>query len=113
MIRAMLLVTVSLIALPLPAAGQEFACGGHVIIGSDAPRALDAPPGSHLRPRIDQPSWMTARDSELWDALVYKESDLSNLAYEVGPNVDYPGLVGATPVPALPFIDSLFRWIIR
>ena len=298
MIRGLLLAAFSVLAVAPPAAAQDLACGGHVIIGSDAPRALDAPPGSYLLPRIDQPSWMTARDSELWDALVYdvydstgfistgkdledrqtavirdsaartldvciepadqgyagerlapyanadwlegqierwtgrswrgdvstgdclrlfgvinvregdpekmgektlaithtwrnfgqwsrseitwnpdnlrraddfqvevalaheighalglwhtepgtgfimdahvprcaraamrtcrdahvprarptwpaKESDLSNLAYEVGPNVDYPGLVGATPVPALPFLDSLFRWIIR
>ena len=282
MMKHLLLVATILLALSPAAAAQDLACGGHIIIGSGVPRALDAPPGSYLRPRIDQPSWMTARDRELWDQLIYdaydstgfismgkdledrqtavirssaartadiciepadqsytgerlapyanedwlerqlerwtglpwrgdlsfgeclrlfgvvnvregdpeemgentlaithtwrnfgqwsrseitwnpdnlrraedfqvevalahelghalglwhtepgtgfimdarvprtrptwpaKESSLSKLAYEVGPNVDYPGLVGATPVPALPFLDGLFRWLIR
>ena len=42
-----------------------------------------------------------------------QERDLAQLAYEVGPGVLYPGLEGATPVPALPFLDRLFRWLIR
>ena len=31
-----------------------------------------------------------------------KERELANLAYRVGPRVRYPGVVGTTPVPALP-----------
>lgn len=41
-------------------------------------------------------------------AMPDKERDLAQLAYEVGPGVTYPGLEGATPVPALPFLG---RWI--
>ena len=47
---------------------------------------------------------------QTWPA---KERYLSQLAYEVGPDVDYPGLTGATPVPALPFLDGLFRWLMK
>ena len=42
-----------------------------------------------------------------------KERELAQLAYDVGPGEVYPGLEGATPVPALPFLDGLFRWLMR
>ena len=40
----------------------------------------------------------------LWDE---KESSLAQLAYRVGPNVMYPGLVRSEPVPALPLLWQL------
>ena len=64
-----------LFAAPVAAQGL-LACGGHVVTGSGAPRALlDFPPGSYARPTEPRPAWMTARDRELWDALVYDAYD--------------------------------------
>ena len=36
-----------------------------------------------------------------------KERDLAQLAYEVGPRVDYPGFADATPTPTLPLAGLL------
>ena len=56
---------------------------------------------------------MEARNPRAPRPMPAKERELAQLAYEVGPGVRYPGLEDATPVPALPFLDGLFRWLMR
>lgn len=50
------------------------------------------------------------RSRRMWPA---KERQLAQLAYDVGPDVDYPGFAGSTPVSALPFLNRLFRWLME
>ena len=58
-------------------ADAQYRCGGHTIqwMGG-APRAsLDRGPHDHDPPTIPEPSSMTARDRELWDAMVFGAYD--------------------------------------
>ena len=58
-------------------ADAQHRCGGHTIhwIGG-APRAsLDRGPRDHEPPTIPEPAGMSARDRELWDAIVYDAYD--------------------------------------
>ena len=66
-----------LLGLPTVGAAQRAACGGHIIhwIGG-APRATyDRGPLDHRGPTLPEPEGFTARDRELWDALVYDAYD--------------------------------------
>lgn len=49
------------------------------------------------------------RGEYFWPA---EEQMMTRLAYRVGPNVLYPGVVYATNVPALPFLDSFVEWLL-
>ena len=56
---------------------------------------------------------MQATNARSPGAMPDKERDLARLAYDVGPGVRYPGLEGATSVPALAFPNGLFGWLTR
>ena len=82
--RAATLLAAALI-LPAPATAQQLVCGGHRVTGDSGSRVtLDVDRDPLASPTQPQPAWMTARDRELWDALVFDAYDSS------GPQGDLP-----------------------
>ena len=68
-----------------PTAAQQLVCGGHRVTDASGSRVmLDVDRDPLARPAEPQPAWMTVRDRELWDALVFDAYDSS------GPQGDLP-----------------------
>ena len=68
--------------LPAPTAAQSLVCGGHLIRGGGEPVLLDAPVDVQLG-RQRRSGWMSARDRELWNQLIYNAYD--NHSTNAGP----------------------------
>ena len=64
------------LSLPSFVSAQQLVCGGHRVTGDSGSRVtLDADRGPLARPTQPQPPWMSARDRELWDQLVFDAYD--------------------------------------